>query len=167
MPAPGSIFKGFQEADIHFLPSYKFDIGKDSYDTSSKQRTPSYTVSAAAPEPGLGTRSLSGQCPKLGPLGGRTHGPAGTLLQPGTVPACPPPKGVPRWVPCPRSQRPGSAHVMGPSLDHWLSGPCQGRQGWVGIWLPRPLHGAEGTDVASGQRGKWHTCLSRHRGALR
>ncbi|EPQ17436.1 72 kDa inositol polyphosphate 5-phosphatase [Myotis brandtii] len=39
----GSIFKGFQEADIHFLPSYKFDIGKDSYDTSSKQRTPSYT----------------------------------------------------------------------------------------------------------------------------
>lgn len=44
MPAPGSIFKGFQEPDIHFLPSYKFDIGKDSYDTSSKQRTPSYTV---------------------------------------------------------------------------------------------------------------------------
>ncbi|XP_046495263.1 phosphatidylinositol polyphosphate 5-phosphatase type IV isoform X3 [Equus quagga] len=39
----GSIFKGFQEPDIHFLPSYKFDIGKDSYDTSSKQRTPSYT----------------------------------------------------------------------------------------------------------------------------
>lgn len=42
---PGSIFKGFQEPDIHFLPSYKFDIGKDSYDTTSKQRTPSYTVS--------------------------------------------------------------------------------------------------------------------------
>ncbi|XP_054583713.1 phosphatidylinositol polyphosphate 5-phosphatase type IV isoform X2 [Eptesicus fuscus] len=39
----GSIFKGFQEPDIHFLPSYKFDLGKDSYDTSSKQRTPSYT----------------------------------------------------------------------------------------------------------------------------
>lgn len=45
VPAPGSIFKGFQEPDIHFLPSYKFDIGKDSYDTTSKQRTPSYTVS--------------------------------------------------------------------------------------------------------------------------
>ncbi|XP_054988348.1 phosphatidylinositol polyphosphate 5-phosphatase type IV [Sorex araneus] len=39
----GSIFKGFREADIHFLPSYKFDIGKDSYDSSAKQRTPSYT----------------------------------------------------------------------------------------------------------------------------
>lgn len=40
----GSIFKGFQEADINFRPSYKFDIGKDSYDSTSKQRTPSYTV---------------------------------------------------------------------------------------------------------------------------
>ncbi|XP_018519687.1 phosphatidylinositol polyphosphate 5-phosphatase type IV [Lates calcarifer] len=39
----GSIFKGFQEATIHFLPTYKFDIGCDIYDTTSKQRTPSYT----------------------------------------------------------------------------------------------------------------------------
>ncbi|XP_038601832.1 phosphatidylinositol polyphosphate 5-phosphatase type IV [Tachyglossus aculeatus] len=39
----GSIFKGFKEAEIHFLPSYKFDVGRDSYDTTSKQRTPSYT----------------------------------------------------------------------------------------------------------------------------
>lgn len=40
----GSIFRGFEEAEIHFLPSYKFDIGKDTYDSTSKQRTPSYTV---------------------------------------------------------------------------------------------------------------------------
>ncbi|XP_036384754.1 phosphatidylinositol polyphosphate 5-phosphatase type IV isoform X1 [Megalops cyprinoides] len=39
----GAIFKGFQEAPIHFLPTYKFDIGYDVYDTTSKQRTPSYT----------------------------------------------------------------------------------------------------------------------------
>uniref|UniRef100_UPI0037E773CB phosphatidylinositol polyphosphate 5-phosphatase type IV n=1 Tax=Semicossyphus pulcher TaxID=241346 RepID=UPI0037E773CB len=39
----GSIFKGFQEAPIHFRPTYKFDIGCDIYDTTSKQRTPSYT----------------------------------------------------------------------------------------------------------------------------
>ncbi|XP_042710307.2 phosphatidylinositol polyphosphate 5-phosphatase type IV isoform X2 [Chrysemys picta bellii] len=39
----GAIFKGFQEAAIHFRPSYKFDIGQDCYDTTSKQRTPSYT----------------------------------------------------------------------------------------------------------------------------
>lgn len=44
LPHPGSIFKGFQEAPIHFLPTYKFDIGCDIYDTTSKQRTPSYTV---------------------------------------------------------------------------------------------------------------------------
>ncbi|KAI7812424.1 phosphatidylinositol polyphosphate 5-phosphatase type IV [Triplophysa rosa] len=39
----GSIFKGFQEAQIHFPPTYKFDIGCDVYDTTTKQRTPSYT----------------------------------------------------------------------------------------------------------------------------
>ncbi|XP_029019297.1 phosphatidylinositol polyphosphate 5-phosphatase type IV isoform X2 [Betta splendens] len=39
----GSIFKGFHEAPIHFFPTYKFDIGCDIYDTTSKQRTPSYT----------------------------------------------------------------------------------------------------------------------------
>lgn len=40
----GSIFKGFQEASIHFPPTYKYDIGCDVYDTTTKQRTPSYTV---------------------------------------------------------------------------------------------------------------------------
>ncbi|XP_054853515.1 phosphatidylinositol polyphosphate 5-phosphatase type IV isoform X2 [Eublepharis macularius] len=39
----GTVFKGFQEAPIHFCPSYKFDVGRDTYDTTSKQRTPSYT----------------------------------------------------------------------------------------------------------------------------
>ncbi|KAK6306584.1 hypothetical protein J4Q44_G00235090 [Coregonus suidteri] len=39
----GSIFKGFQEAQIQFIPTYKFDVGYDVYDTTSKQRTPSYT----------------------------------------------------------------------------------------------------------------------------
>ncbi|XP_069097704.1 phosphatidylinositol polyphosphate 5-phosphatase type IV [Pleurodeles waltl] len=37
------IFKGFKEGAIHFLPTYKFDVGCDVYDTTSKQRTPSYT----------------------------------------------------------------------------------------------------------------------------
>ncbi|XP_042335547.1 phosphatidylinositol polyphosphate 5-phosphatase type IV [Sceloporus undulatus] len=39
----GSIFKGFQEAPIFFRPSYKFDLGQDTYDSTSKQRIPSYT----------------------------------------------------------------------------------------------------------------------------
>ncbi|XP_071506726.1 uncharacterized protein [Diadema antillarum] len=37
------IFKGFREGTIKFLPSYKFDVGEDVYDTSSKARVPSYT----------------------------------------------------------------------------------------------------------------------------
>ncbi|KAE8602608.1 hypothetical protein XENTR_v10014049 [Xenopus tropicalis] len=39
----GSVFKGFKEGEIHFRPTYRFNIGSDDYDTSKKQRTPSYT----------------------------------------------------------------------------------------------------------------------------
>ncbi|ETE65417.1 72 kDa inositol polyphosphate 5-phosphatase, partial [Ophiophagus hannah] len=39
----GQDLDGFQEAPIFFRPSYKFDVGQDTYDTTSKQRTPSYT----------------------------------------------------------------------------------------------------------------------------
>ena len=41
----GNIFQGFQEGRINFRPTYKFDIGKETYDTSAKNRIPSYTVS--------------------------------------------------------------------------------------------------------------------------
>ncbi|XP_078498040.1 phosphatidylinositol polyphosphate 5-phosphatase type IV [Lissotriton helveticus] len=37
------IFKGFKEGTINFFPTYKFDVGCDVYDTTSKQRIPSYT----------------------------------------------------------------------------------------------------------------------------
>ena len=36
-------FNGFQEAAIHFPPTFKFDPGTNDYDSSSKQRVPSYT----------------------------------------------------------------------------------------------------------------------------
>ncbi|MGH0122822.1 UNVERIFIED_CONTAM: hypothetical protein FKN15_008252 [Acipenser sinensis] len=39
----GSVFQGFKEAPIQFPPTYKFDVGCDIYDTTTKQRTPSYT----------------------------------------------------------------------------------------------------------------------------
>ncbi|VDK88571.1 unnamed protein product [Dibothriocephalus latus] len=39
----GKIFEGFEEGDIGFLPTFKFDINSDAYDTSEKQRVPSYT----------------------------------------------------------------------------------------------------------------------------
>uniref|UniRef100_A0A0A9YTE5 phosphoinositide 5-phosphatase n=2 Tax=Lygus hesperus TaxID=30085 RepID=A0A0A9YTE5_LYGHE len=39
----GSILRGFEEGPLTFAPSYKYDPGTSTYDTSSKQRTPSYT----------------------------------------------------------------------------------------------------------------------------
>lgn len=40
-------FQTFQEGRIRFLPTYKYDIGTDDFDTSKKNRIPSYTVSQA------------------------------------------------------------------------------------------------------------------------
>lgn len=40
----GKVFVGFSEPPIKFLPTYKFDIQSDNYDSSSKNRVPSYTV---------------------------------------------------------------------------------------------------------------------------
>ncbi|KAL5011304.1 hypothetical protein ScPMuIL_009855 [Solemya velum] len=39
----GTIFGGFQEGRINFKPTYKFDVNTDTYDTSHKNRIPSYT----------------------------------------------------------------------------------------------------------------------------
>ena len=36
-------FSGFREGSIRFPPTYKFDCGTDTYDTSKKARVPSYT----------------------------------------------------------------------------------------------------------------------------
>lgn len=41
----GKVFVGFSEPPIRFLPSYKHDIQSDTYDSSSKNRVPSWTVS--------------------------------------------------------------------------------------------------------------------------
>ncbi|KAM7447204.1 inositol polyphosphate 5-phosphatase [Porites harrisoni] len=39
----GKVFVGFSEPPIRFLPSYKHDIQSDTYDSSSKNRVPSWT----------------------------------------------------------------------------------------------------------------------------
>ena len=39
----GTILRGFKEHPIQFRPTYKYDPGTDNFDTSSKQRIPSYT----------------------------------------------------------------------------------------------------------------------------
>ncbi|KNC81373.1 hypothetical protein SARC_06298, partial [Sphaeroforma arctica JP610] len=39
----GLVFQGFEEGEIIFAPTYKYDVNSDTYDTSEKQRTPSWT----------------------------------------------------------------------------------------------------------------------------
>nr|XP_032832265.1 phosphatidylinositol polyphosphate 5-phosphatase type IV [Petromyzon marinus] len=39
----GSVFRGFSEALILFPPTYKYDVGADTFDSSTKKRVPSYT----------------------------------------------------------------------------------------------------------------------------
>ncbi|CAK8671701.1 phosphatidylinositol polyphosphate 5-phosphatase type IV-like [Clavelina lepadiformis] len=39
----GQVFKGFEEPTINFMPTYKFNVNSDQYDTSKKLRVPSYT----------------------------------------------------------------------------------------------------------------------------
>ena len=41
-------FKGFLEGRITFEPTYKYDVGSDTYDTSEKCRIPSYCVSSSS-----------------------------------------------------------------------------------------------------------------------
>eukprot|EP00959_Pyramimonas_sp_CCMP1952_P381480 7993543-Pyramimonas_sp.AAC.2 len=40
----GRVFVGYEEPPLTFPPTYKFDKGQDSYDSSAKQRVPSWTV---------------------------------------------------------------------------------------------------------------------------
>lgn len=39
----GNVFKNFQEGDINFPPTYKYDLFSDDYDTSEKCRAPAWT----------------------------------------------------------------------------------------------------------------------------
>eukprot|EP01135_Chromosphaera_perkinsii_P011356 Nk52_evm1s2391 gene=Nk52_evmTU1s2391 len=38
----GGVFSGLREGDIAFLPTYKYDVGTQRYDTSEKQRCPAW-----------------------------------------------------------------------------------------------------------------------------
>lgn len=38
----GNVFQNFEEGSIYFAPTFKFDNGTDTYDTSAKSRTPSW-----------------------------------------------------------------------------------------------------------------------------
>ena len=37
------VFRGFEEGQVNFAPTYKYDLFCDDYDTSEKKRTPAWT----------------------------------------------------------------------------------------------------------------------------
>jgi synaptojanin len=39
----GTVFDGYKEGLIKFAPTYRYDAGTDSYDTSEKNRIPAWT----------------------------------------------------------------------------------------------------------------------------
>ncbi|PAA87546.1 hypothetical protein BOX15_Mlig020535g1, partial [Macrostomum lignano] len=65
--AEGRVFEHFLEGDIRFPPTYKFDIDTDNYDTSGKQRVPSYTdrVLYRCRKPGSATVTAYNSVPEL------------------------------------------------------------------------------------------------------
>ena len=42
-----SAFQGFDEGELRFSPTYKFDVGTLTYDTGAKDRTPAWCISYA------------------------------------------------------------------------------------------------------------------------
>lgn len=62
--ASAAPFAGYQEGPLNFRPTYKFDCGSDTYDSSPKQRVPAWTdrvlFAGAATRPGE-------SCKKKGP----------------------------------------------------------------------------------------------------
>lgn len=160
MPArPGSIFKGFQEPDIHFLPSYKFDLGKDSYDTSSKQRTPSYTVSAPLLSRGSGRSPCASRAPSWGLSGAAHAGPGWDSARARVHAPCPPPRGVPRRVLAP-SQRTRGAHLWTTAVGRQREAAGRAAAALRSLWTSREAGGLE-PGCSPAARGCGHGCCIR------
>ena len=58
----GGLFSGYSEGPLNFRPTYKFDTGTDTYDTSSKQRVPAWTDRILYSGAGSPTTARTGGC---------------------------------------------------------------------------------------------------------
>lgn len=68
----GMVFRGFEEGPITFKPTYKYDPGTQMFDTSQKQRTPSYTdriLFKCRQAPRRASSLLGGSLPMTTPTG--------------------------------------------------------------------------------------------------
>lgn len=45
----GIVFAGYHEGPLLFRPTYRYDIGTDTYDTSEKMRVPAWTGASSRP----------------------------------------------------------------------------------------------------------------------
>jgi hypothetical protein len=50
----GNVFQGFSEGELAFRPTYKYDRGTVTYDTSEKRRAPAWTDRVLYKEPRAG-----------------------------------------------------------------------------------------------------------------
>lgn len=78
-----SPFAGFCEAPITFAPSYSYDVGTDNFDSSPKNRIPSYCDRILWRASSRGSLALSCHCSSylMSPLNASDHKPVIALMQ--------------------------------------------------------------------------------------
>ena len=83
MQLQDSPFSGFSEAPITFAPSYSYDVGTDNFDSSPKNRIPSYCDRILWRASSRGSLAISCNCSSyhMSPLNASDHKPVVALLQ--------------------------------------------------------------------------------------